>query len=358
MLGSQVGPDSLSSALIPAAGYNSNEGVILGAIYNRYNYKGAVRPFKNYLESSAIISTKGFIELQARYQQTQSFGRDIRSIADIFFYRYNTDVFFGIGNNTDFSQNRWEDEYYFFRLVNIGIQYKMRTPIYEDAGSQLDFQGGINTEYYIADEKQQQSSFAQRQPTGYNGGWVNNVNTGLVWENRDSEFDPGKGNRAELELRWAPDILSRYAFATARAELRQYIKLFDWLTVANKLEARHAEGEVPYWELSTLGNSSTLRGYPLNRFAGKSSLAYSLELRSWILKFPELYDLKFGAQLFTDTGRVFTGADTMDDLFRGYHQTFGVGGAMSIFNPDFILRGEIGFSEDVSRIYVGIGYVF
>ncbi|MDZ7683308.1 MAG: hypothetical protein U5J63_16775 [Fodinibius sp.] len=45
-------------------------------------------------------------------------------------------------------------------------------------------------------------------------------------------------------------------------------------------------------------------------------------------------------------------------MFSDYKQTIGIGGAMSIFNPDFILRGEVGFSEEVSRIYIGIGYLF
>jgi outer membrane protein assembly factor BamA len=117
-------------------------------------------------------------------------------------------------------------------------------------------------------------------------------------------------------------------------------------------------GNVPYWELSTLGGENNLRGYPLNRFYGKTSIAYSLELRAWFLRFPRLFGLKFGGQLFTDTGRVFTGSDDINDVFDGYKQTIGFGGAMSIFNPDFILRGEIGFSDEVSRIYVGIGYLF
>jgi hemolysin activation/secretion protein len=107
-----------------------------------------------------------------------------------------------------------------------------------------------------------------------------------------------------------------------------------------------------------LGNKNTLRGYPLNRFKGNSSLAYTLELRTWLLKFPQFYGLKFGGQLFTDAGRVFTEVDDANDLFKEYHQTVGLGGAMSVFNPDFILRGEIGFSEDVSRIYIGVGYMF
>ena len=358
VMGPQGEPDSVSTAIVPAAGYSSNEGFIGGVIFSRYDYRGNHKPFNNLLETSAIASTKGFVEVEARYEQTQTFGREIRSIADIYFYRYTQDQFFGIGNETTFTDDQWEDEYYFFRSVGFSLDYRIRKPIYERGRKQLDLQFGAATEYHIPYIIKEQSSFALQPPNGSEGGWVNNLNTGLIWENRDSEFDPHRGNRAELELRAAPKWIGSYGLATARLELRQYFYLFDWLTVANRLEAHHAAGDTPYWELSTLGDKKTLRGYPLNRFKGNTSLAYTLELRTWLLKFPELYNLKFGGQFFTDTGRVFSETDDVSDLFEGYHQTVGFGGAMSIFNPDFILRGEIGFSEDVSRIYIGIGYMF
>lgn len=355
---SQVGQDSLSTALVPAVGYSSNEGLLGGLIFSRYDYRGNEQPFNNVLESSAIATTKGFIEVGATFEKTQSFGRELRSIADVYFYRYTQDQFFGVGNETSFSDQQWDDDYYFFRSIGFSLDYKIRKPIVKGEGSQLDLQFGATTEYHIPYVDQHQSSFAQQMPNGSDGGWVNGLSGGLIWENRDSEFDPQKGNRAELSFRGAPKWIGNYGLATARLELRQYFNLFDWLTVANRLEARHAEGDIPYWELSTLGDNNTLRGYPLNRFKGNTSLAYTLELRTWLLKFPDFYGLKFGGQLFTDTGRVFTEADNANDLFEGYHQTVGFGGAMSILNPDFILRGEIGFSEDVSRIYIGIGYMF
>ena len=358
MVGSEVGADSVSNALVPAFGYNSNEGFIGGVVYNRYDYRGNVRPFNNYLESSALVSTKAFIELEARYEQTRILGRRLRSVFNMFFYRYTSDVFFGIGNDTPFSTSRWEDEYYFYRSVSFGLDAKIRRPIYEGRGSQLDYQVGLGTEYHIPYVTQRPSSFSELTPNGSEGGWTNKLISGLVWENRNSEFDPTTGNRAELEITLAPKPISSYALTTARLEFRQYFQLFDWLTVANRLEARHVHGDVPYWEMSTLGGPYTLRGYPLNRFKGNSSIAYTMELRGWILKFPQVFNLKFGGQLFTDAGRVFTRQDDINDLFNSYKQTVGFGGAMSIFNPDFILRGEIGFSEDVSRIYIGVGYLF
>lgn len=354
----RMGPDSVTTALMPAAGYTSNEGAIGGIIFSRYDYRGNMQPFNNLLEMSAIATTKGFVEFETRYEQTRTFGRRIRSVADVFVYRYNRDTYFGVGNETSFSEDQWDNDFYFFESVGFGLHYKIRKPIVSKRDSQLDLQIGAATEHHVPYIRQDQSSFALQTPNGSKGGWINNINAGFIWENRDSEFDPHRGNRAELEMRLAPELISDYGLVTSRLELRQYFYLFNWLTVANRFEARYADGNIPYWELSTLGDKYSLRGYPLNRFKGDGSIAYTLELRTWLLHFPDIYNLKFGGQLFTDTGRVFTEADNSDDLFEGYHQTFGFGGTMSIFNPDFILRGEMGFSKDVSRIYIGVGYMF
>lgn len=358
LVGGSVGADSVNNAIVPVVSYSSIEGLVGGAIYNRYDYSGTTRPFKNYLESAALVSTKGFIEVDGRFEQTRTFDRNIRSIWKAHFYRYTTDVYFGIGNDVPFSKAQWENDYYYFRSISLGLSYTLRKPIYSDNDSQLDVKAGFSTSYQIPYIKKQQSSFARQTPPGSEGGWVNTISTGLIWENRDSEFDPHHGNRADLGIRYAPDPVSSYAITSFSAGFRQYFQLFNWLTVANRLQLRHVQGNVPYWEFSTLGNKSTLRGYPLNRFKGNSSVAYTLEVRGWLYEFPDFYRMKLGVHVFTDAGRVFTAKDDAADLFEGYKQTIGFGGAMSIFNPDFILRGEIGFSEEVSRIYIGIGYLF
>lgn len=354
----ETNSDSLNSALVPAVGYSSNQGFAGGLLYSRHNNTGDIEPFKSYLKGSAMVSTKGYVEVKGAYQRTRNFGRPVRSTLNVFFNRYTTNNFFGVGNDVPFNQERWENEYYYFESVGWGINYDLRKKIYKQGEGYLDLLAGLETEYQIPYIKNTPSSFEQQQPRGRRGGWLNFLKTGFIWENRNREFDPQKGNRLALELRYAPDMVSRYAMRTVRLELRQYFQLFNQITVANFFEGRHAAGDVPYWELSTLAAGNTLRGYALNRFQGKSSIAYILELRSWIIEYPELYNLKLGVQLFTDTGRVFTADDDVQDLFGGYKQTVGIGGAMSIIDSDFILRGEIGFSEEVSRIYVGVGYLF
>jgi len=352
-----VGSDSIKKALVPVAGYSSDVGLMGGILFSRYDYTGNIRPFNNYIKSTAVTSTKGFVKVEGLYEQTQTFGSNIRSSYRLFFNRLATNSFFGIGNNTTYSEQLWDNEYYYFESVSLSLDLSFRKPLYQDFDSRFDILAGLGTGYQIPYVRQPNSSFNRMMPNGNEGGFVNYLSAGFVWENRDNEFDPSTGNRAQLKIRFAPKYLSEYALTTFRLDLRQYFYVFDFLTIANRLEARHAAGDVPYWQLSTLGDDYSLRGYPLNRFQGNSSLSYNLELRSWMFTFPE-YAVKIGVHLFTDAGRVFTGEDDAADLVKGYKQTFGFGGALSLFNPDFILRGEMGFSEDVSRIYVGIGYTF
>lgn len=352
-----VGADSLSRVILPVFGYSSDTGLAGGALFTRIDYRGNTEPYRSFLESSAVISTKGYVQVGGTYERTRTFGRDIRSTARLFVDRLATANFFGLGNDTPFSKGEWEEGYYYFDSVGFGLEYLVRTPLLKEDRSQLDFNAGVGADYHIAYAVSDDTRFQNFRPNGHGGGYVTSFQVGLIWENRDSEFDPTDGNRADLTVRYAPAPFSAFHFAAVRFKYRLFFQLFDRVTVANRLEARHAGGDVPYWEQSGLGDEYTLRGYPLNRFQGKGAVSYTLELRSWLLELP-LYRFRLGGQLFTDTGRVFTGADDVADLFGGYKQTWGFGGAMSVFNPDIILRGEIGFSEDMSRIYLGIGYAF
>lgn len=352
-----AGIDSVKKAFLPVAGFSTDVGIMGGAIFSRYDYRGDIRPFNNYIKSTAVTSTRGFIKFEGLYEQTRTFDSDIRSTYQVLLNRLATNNFFGVGNNTTYGEQLWDDEFYFFESLSMSFDIALRKPLFGKGGSRFDLLAGVGTSYNIPYVRQSNSSFNQLSPNGSKGGFVNYLSSGFVWENRDNEFVPQSGNRAEFKIRFAPKYLSDYGLTTFRLDLRQYFYVFDFLTIANRLQARHAAGNVPYWQLSTLGDDYTLRGYPLNRFQGTSSISYNLELRSWMFTFPD-YATKIGVHVFTDGGRVFTEEDEASDLFKGYKQTVGLGGALSLFNPDFILRGEMVFSEDVRRIYIGVGYTF
>jgi hypothetical protein len=104
----------------------------------------------------------------------------------------------------------------------------------------------------------------------------------------------------------------------------------------------HGEGvtgsrdEVPFTELPSLGGSTYLRGYALDRFrdrvAAFGTAAYSWDLSQW-----------FSANLFVDAGRVFPGLDqlSLDHLRVGY----GAGIEAHSLNS-FVLEGSIASSID------------
>ncbi|MCW9707082.1 hypothetical protein [Fodinibius salsisoli] len=358
MLTKEVAVDSIENTIVPAVSYGSDEGLIGGILYDRKNYKGQINPYKNRLRGKALVSTQGFIEVEAQYEQTQTWNGSIRSIIDLYFHRFTADNYFGIGNATPFSDEGWKNGYYDFQSLGWELSYDGYYPIYQRGNRQLDLQFGAGIEFENPQAKNDSTSFVIYPPNGQKGGWTNYLSAGLIFENRDRPFDSRHGNRTEIRFSYAPSLISDYGLVTAQGQFRQYFQPFSFLTIANMLNIRYVGGDVPYWKMSTLGDDNTLRGYPLNRFQGNASVAYTLELRSWLLTFPQFYNLRLGGHLFTDMGRVFTDEDNFSDTFRNYHQTFGIGGTLSVLQSDFILRGELGFSEDTSRIYIGLGYLF
>ena len=80
------------------------------------------------------------------------------------------------------------------------------------------------------------------------------------------------------------------------------------------------------------------------------------ELRTWLFSVWK-GRIRVGSQLFWDTGRVYSDEDSAQ-LFDDWKHSFGAGTAFSLFNPDFIVRADAGFSDEAFRIYFGAGYVF
>ncbi|MGM0587152.1 MAG: BamA/TamA family outer membrane protein [Bacteroidota bacterium] len=353
--------DSVKLAILPAASYSSDLGILGGLIFNRLDRRGSVTPFRNHMEALMIASTKGYLEFYFKYDGTQTLGRPFRSIAEFEALRVFTNNYFGVGNQTTFSENRWDNEYYYFESFSFAAEYRARKRMWNtetrNKGT-FDAMGIVGLEFEKPLVRNENSELNLNPPNGMDGGFVNYLGAGFVWENRNNEFYPSTGNRLEGQIWTAPALLgSDFPMTRYKLEAQQYFRLIkNRMVLANRLRWQHALGDVPYWELPVATDGRQLRGYPLNRFMGRASISYTAELRSWIFELP--LDSRFGMHAFTDIGRVFTEQHTLDDAFTGYKQTFGIGAAVSLLSPEFILRGELGRSEDLYRFYVGIGYSF
>jgi len=127
------------------------------------------------------------------------------------------------------------------------------------------------------------------------------------------------------------------------AEMQSYFSLpflarnrrFAMRFQLNKVE--NASGkDIPFYKLSALGNSRTLRGYDQYRFRGEGSLLFNIEYH-----YP-IYDY-WDAVIFLDEGQVFDeyGQIRLDS----FHRAVGFGFRFMTKNR-FLFRLEFGFSRE------------
>jgi hypothetical protein len=148
------------------------------------------------------------------------------------------------------------------------------------------------------------------------------------------------------------------AFGGAHAEARVYLPVPSptETTLAVRAGGRRVWGEFPVHEAAFLGGSSTLRGYPSQRFAGDAVLFGNAELRALLFPVELIVNGDLGALALADAGRVrFDGASP-----GGWHTAFG-GGLWFRFD----IRGSLtalsltyARGEDRGRFYFEFGVPF
>jgi len=359
---SQILPESdnegSSHQFFPLLGYASDYGLFGGVVYQRINYDEKQKPFLSNTLIDFVGSTEGNWSGQLEYERIKMFGRPIRNRSVVDFELNPIRSFFGIGNNTSFSKDDFDDGIFFLDQRHGLVSFQARRSLFGlTGGEQIEGVLRLKGSYTAVKERGMDTEFSQRPPAHSEDGWVNSVGIGLIFDSRTSEFDPRVGQRAELGLDVSSTVLgSSYTFYELFADFKSFISLTDRIVVAQRVEARHNSGDTPFWELPVLGSAKGLRGYALDRFMGDSSLLYMTEVRSWLFSFFE-GDIKLGGHAFYDTGRVFSENDS-NQVFDDWKNTWGGGAAFTLFNPDLIFRGEVGLSGEDYRIYAGLGYAF
>ncbi|WP_141691584.1 BamA/TamA family outer membrane protein [Rhodohalobacter halophilus] len=345
-------------SIVPVLGYSSDSGFIGGGLMQRFNYGDGISPFLSNLKMDAVISTKGDILSEINYQRTRSFGTDIRSEISIIGEWYRQAHYFGIGNKTEFSDQLYDEKYFMYEKQILDLSYRARKTV-ADFGFEgtFDLYADMGLSLMDATERDQNTLFAQDNPLGDQDHRVITLGFGVITEDRDSEFNPTEGYRYEAGLESSGSFtFSEFDFTRLHAELRHYVEILPDVVIAQKITGVHILGEAPFWKRASLGDKYGLRGYHYDRFLGKSSILHVLEARTWLFSILD-DEVKFGGQLFWDSGRVFSEFDS-NGLFDNWKHSWGVGGAISLFNPDFIVRGDLGFSSEAVRIYAGVGYIF
>ena len=248
--------------------------------------------------------------------------------------------------------------FFFFENREFAIYYQARKQIasFGEYGG-FDLTGSVDVSYLNGLTRGESSKFEEDMPLGIGKSWANKAGAGFIADSRDSEFSPVQGIRYEVSYEVSSSIFgSDYAYSDLEFDLRHYKEIFDGVVLANKLNFESIHGDAPFWDLSIIGGNGGLRGYHLDRFRGNQSVMHLLELRTWL--FSVLNDeIRVGSQLFWDTGRVFSGANS-DAFFDTWKHSYGGGMIFTLFSPDLMLRADVGFSDETFRFYFGTGYIF
>ncbi len=102
--------------------------------------------------------------------------------------------------------------------------------------------------------------------------------------------------------------------------------------------------------MATLGGGSTMtamRGFVLNRFLDRNKILVNTEYRFPIWK-------KFGGNLLIDTGKVIPSFKDLN--FKNWKINYGWG--LRYYLKNFVVRFDMGFSNEGTGIYFNFGHLF
>jgi len=231
------------------------------------------------------------------------------------------------------------------------------------------------------------------------GGWVNTVKLGLMWDSRDNRPNPMKGLWTEAGVEIAPKFMGNdWGFSKFYAIHRQYFTLIENdLSFVYRLSYQSTlTGDVPFFYQSQvitsmltgatnegLGGSSTLRGVLRNRVIGDAFFLGNVELRWKPVYFKFLkQECYLGLNAFYDFGRVtknislpgnletefdllYDGSENFNDFFKPDTEKFHMSAGTSIMlamNQNFVIAVDIGkaFNEQDGNIgfSIGLNYLF
>lgn len=195
---------------------------------------------------------------------------------------------------------------------------------------------------------------------------------GMLFDTRDDETAPSRGQYHQVELRLSPWRSSRhpYRYAELHTTLRFYQQVVsDRLVLAARAVGYLQVGDVPFYELarydetSALGGAKGVRGIPKNRYYGKRKTFGNLEARGRLVTFRvRSSEYALGLAGFLDGGRVWADLRSAPELDGGgWGLKYGAGGGLRLQKGStFILRVDLAWSPDARPLggYFLAGHVF
>lgn len=415
---------------LPAITYDSDLGFQYGALAEFFNYgDGSKYPGwfdHTYTEISRY--TKGSGIYRFMYESNHLI-RGVESVTDLSYLPDQASPFYGYNGSESVYNKDWMDDkastdvyrtrmFYRFQKNQFRFKNDFKGKL---SGEHLKWSAGfaiqdftvslVNIDKLNKGKKDKLPSndaepglFERYQKLGIvpedesNGGWINTVKAGLMWDSRDNRPNPMKGIWTEIGIEAAPKFLgNNWGFSKLYFIHRQYFTLIEKnLSFVYRLGYQSTiSGHAPFFYQSQvitsrltgatsegLGGAKTLRGVLRDRVVGDAFIMGNVELRWKPLYFRFLkQDCYLGLNAFYDFGRVtkdikvpatlegtfntIYSSEKYTDYFKPgpdkLHQSAGAS-VMLVMNQNFVVAIDCGkaFNEQDGNIgfSIGLNYLF
>ncbi len=304
--------------VMPAIGYDSDDGLGFGARLELDWYKDGYDPYQAALVVHGYASSNGYHHHRVRFD-LPGLGREggARLSGHFAFRQWLNDGYWGIGNGTTVARAAVDgadgalEKRYRYTLVQPFGRLTLRTAIGGPWAWFAFFSGR-----YSEVRAYEGSLLAEEQPFGMDGGPAIQGGAGLLYDTREPELTPDKGVLVELAARATPPLPGVPGqWVAAFASVRGFVPLGASVVFGSRLMAEHMWGDIPFFDYITwgglvptvgFGGSETLRGVSFGRWRGPGKVLSNSELRVDIGTHTILRrQVRWQAVPFVDLGAVY-----------------------------------------------------
>ncbi len=301
-------------------GANADDGVFLGggARFVKHGFKKAPYSAAHRIVANFAARTAAFnIDYRGHFVGALA-RRDLHVDVEILSPN-SIRNFYGLGNETDNSEG--DRTYYQARLTQVNFNALVGLVNLDG----LDVRTGPTLR--VTDVRQD----ADRrgvipQPglseTTFDDQWFGGVRFAAELENLDRQQNPRRGfrwsNTADVNL-GIRNSSSNYAKLLTDLVVFASPSVQPQITIGARIGAEHNVGSFPFYDASTLGGRSNLRGFRSTRYAGRTAFFQNLELRARLFRFSTYVAAgDAGLLAFVDNGRVWTDEESSSVWHQGY----------------------------------------
>ncbi len=335
-------------------GYDPDIGLVVGGSYTWFDYGFRKDPYASRLAISGAVSSKAKgqlgVEADFRFENSPLFvGLDaIGSSLEIL-------RLYGVGNDTELIGGASTD---FYEAENTRIEGV--ATLRSDYGRILDV--GIGVTGGFSNTKDDPNTLLGQNPDTYGAGQFGFVGAvvrlDLITRKPGFLVQKATQPRAWFRLRGRGypaliDVVESYAWLDLAGAASLPVGFRRW-EVGFRAGGRKIWGDAPWFQLAFIGGDNSLRGWPVQRFAGDASLYGSTELRLDLFDYRLVFPTTFGILGLADAGRVWLDGASPG----GWHTAVGGGIWLALRGTRSILSAAYAKSDEDDGLYINVGFPF